>query len=335
MDQGMTIREKMETASQLEKDGRLSDAAAIYQKLFSNDPSGEKVIGRLLVLYRQLKDYKKELSVLNDAIAAYRQQQKSAREKWIQSHPKAASAGRSILRQLEKTGEAVTGLGENHVVERWMKRKQLVTSRITGVKVKKAADPGKVKKVSAPQHKAKTLPPRQSKSEEKQRQRQEAAAIRKKAAQDRKETIARKKREERERKAAEASLRKEKQAQKKAEAVRKRAEADRKKAEAKGHPLLFVVILRYLVPLEEIDAVLKQHMAYLDKHYKNGDFLVSGRQVPRTGGVILARAKNRNAVEKTIEQDPFIKRKLASAEIIAFTASQSAKGLDGWLHIFT
>ena len=76
---------------------------------------------------------------------------------------------------------------------------------------------------------------------------------------------------------------------------------------------------------------MKQHMAYLDKYYVKGDFLVSGRQVPRTGGIILARGKDRNAVEKTIRQDPFVKRKLASADIIEFSPSQSGKGLEEWL----
>src|SRR5882762_8022118 len=170
MESSMTIGKKMEAAHELEKAGRLSDAAAIYQKLFNSDPTSEQVIGRLLVMYRKLKDYRKELSVLNDAIAAYQKRQKAAREKWIQSHPKAASAGRSMLRQLEKTGNAVIGLGENHAVERWMKRKQLVTSRITGKKTKETRNPGKSKKVSAPQKKAKVLQPRQTKAGEKQRQ---------------------------------------------------------------------------------------------------------------------------------------------------------------------
>src|SRR5438132_128033 len=131
MELSKTTGEQMAAARQLENGGRFSDAAAIYQKLFNRDPADQQAIARLLLIYRKLKDYRKELSVLNDAIAAYQRRQKAAREQWIQSHPKAASAGRSMLRQLEKGGNAVIGRGGNPMVERWLKRKDLVTGRIT------------------------------------------------------------------------------------------------------------------------------------------------------------------------------------------------------------
>ncbi len=117
---------------------------------------------------------------------------------------------------------------------------------------------------------------------------------------------------------------------------RKRIEQEKKKAaaaerEAKAHPSLFIVSLRYLVPVERIDAVMEQHVAFLDKHFARGEFLVSGRQVPRTGGIILARGKDRTTVERIMQQDPFVKKKLASVDIVEFRASKMAKGLQGWL----
>ena len=77
---------------------------------------------------------------------------------------------------------------------------------------------------------------------------------------------------------------------------------------------------------------MKQHVGYLNKHFDKGDFLASGRQVPRTGGIILARARDRGALEKTIKQDPFVKGKLASVDIIEFTANKVGKGLQRWLN---
>ena len=61
--------------------------------------------------------------------------------------------------------------------------------------------------------------------------------------------------------------------------------------------------------------------------YDNGDFLVSGRQVPRTGGIIIARGKDRDKVERLMNNDPFVKKKFASMDIVEFTASQTGKGL--------
>ncbi|MBS1605404.1 MAG: hypothetical protein JST42_22260 [Bacteroidetes bacterium] len=94
---------------------------------------------------------------------------------------------------------------------------------------------------------------------------------------------------------------------------------------------MFVVSLRYLVPLAKIDAMMEKHVAFLDKHFAAGDFLVSGRKVPRTGGIIIARGKDRAAVERIMKQDPFRKGKLASVDIVEFVASKMGKKLKGWL----
>ena len=98
---------------------------------------------------------------------------------------------------------------------------------------------------------------------------------------------------------------------------RKKAEAEeREKAIADRQPSLFVIILRYIVALEKIDSAMKQHITYLNKHYATGDFLVSGRQVPRTGGIIIARAGGREAVEKIVKQDPFVKNNKGDLDFI-------------------
>lgn len=54
---------------------------------------------------------------------------------------------------------------------------------------------------------------------------------------------------------------------------------------------MFVIELVYKVPLTEIDAHMKAHMAFLNKYYASGHFLVSGRKIPREGGIILATGR--------------------------------------------
>lgn len=53
---------------------------------------------------------------------------------------------------------------------------------------------------------------------------------------------------------------------------------------------MFIVSLTYHASLEQIDAYLAEHVAFLKEQYAQGHFLASGRKVPRTGGIILARA---------------------------------------------
>lgn len=87
---------------------------------------------------------------------------------------------------------------------------------------------------------------------------------------------------------------------------------------------MFVVELIYKAALPEIDAKMRSHMVFLKKHYAEGTFLVSGRKIPRDGGIILALGKSRNEIEKIMQEDPFCKHGLAEFRVIEFRASQRA-----------
>ena len=87
---------------------------------------------------------------------------------------------------------------------------------------------------------------------------------------------------------------------------------------------MFVIELVYKVELSQIDAHMKEHVAFLKKYYAAGNFLVSGRKIPRDGGVILAVGPDRDSVEAIVREDPFVSRGLADYRIIEFRASQRA-----------
>lgn len=90
---------------------------------------------------------------------------------------------------------------------------------------------------------------------------------------------------------------------------------------------MFVIELTYKVDLAEIDAAMKPHVAWLQRHYASGTFIASGRKVPRDGGIILAIAADRAAIEAIVRDDPFVARGLADARVIEFRASQRADDL--------
>ena len=73
---------------------------------------------------------------------------------------------------------------------------------------------------------------------------------------------------------------------------------------------------------------MRDHMAWLNEHYDAGRFVVSGRRIPRTGGVIIARGDDREEIEALAASDPFVTGGVATCEVIQFRASQSAPGLD-------
>jgi len=92
---------------------------------------------------------------------------------------------------------------------------------------------------------------------------------------------------------------------------------------------MFIVLLKYIKPLSEVDRFVAEHRDFLARHYASGNFLLSGRQEPRTGGVILATAATRAEVERIIENDPFHRERIADYEIVEFLPSMSAESLAG------
>lgn len=85
---------------------------------------------------------------------------------------------------------------------------------------------------------------------------------------------------------------------------------------------MFILILKYVKPLTEVDLALKEHINYLEKYYALEKFICSGRQNPRIGGVILCIAKDIDEVKTIIKDDPFYTNKLAEYEIIEFSPTK-------------
>lgn len=94
---------------------------------------------------------------------------------------------------------------------------------------------------------------------------------------------------------------------------------------------MFIIELTYRVDLARIDARMRAHMLFLEKYYKSGHFLVSGRKIPRDGGIILAVGASREAIEAIASEDPFCREGLADFRVIEFRASQRADDIDARL----
>ena len=90
---------------------------------------------------------------------------------------------------------------------------------------------------------------------------------------------------------------------------------------------MFIIELTYKVPVEKIDEHLVAHVSFLDKYYASGNFLASGRKVPRDGGVILAKAPDKITVESIISEDPFYIYSLADYRIIEFSTTKKIESL--------
>ena len=79
---------------------------------------------------------------------------------------------------------------------------------------------------------------------------------------------------------------------------------------------LFVIVIRYKVPLAQIDSALADHRGWLDKGFNDGVFILAGPQNPRTGGVIMACNITRKDLLTRLAEDPFNRLGLSDFEII-------------------
>lgn len=84
---------------------------------------------------------------------------------------------------------------------------------------------------------------------------------------------------------------------------------------------MFIAILTYRKPLDEVDRCLQAHREYLAGHYAAGDFIASGPQTPRAGGVILMKDADRAVIDSIIAHDPFNINGIADYQIVEFTTT--------------
>jgi uncharacterized protein YciI len=91
---------------------------------------------------------------------------------------------------------------------------------------------------------------------------------------------------------------------------------------------MFIVTLTYLKPVEEIDPLLPGHMAWLEKGYADGQFVASGRRIPRLGGVILARSGDEKRLMDTLAADPFAIHGAARFDVVELAVTTAVAGAE-------
>jgi uncharacterized protein YciI len=96
---------------------------------------------------------------------------------------------------------------------------------------------------------------------------------------------------------------------------------------------MFIIILKYEKPIETVMIHLDAHIKFLEKYYAIDKFICSGRQEPRTGGIILCNAEDKTEVDSIIREDPFYKNSIAKYEIIEFVPTHCAEGFKKFIGI--
>ena len=89
--------------------------------------------------------------------------------------------------------------------------------------------------------------------------------------------------------------------------------------------MLFVVLIHYTAPLDRVDAVRADHVRHLETYAARGVFHAWARRDPATGGVLIAWAPDRAALDAVVAEDPYVRAGVARAEIVVFNP-QNVRG---------
>lgn len=93
----------------------------------------------------------------------------------------------------------------------------------------------------------------------------------------------------------------------------------------------FIVEIIYKAPIDKINEVRDRHRAFLEIGYSKGIILMSGPQVPRTGGIIVARADSMEDLSEFLSDDPYRKEGVADYEFIEFTPVHHQDFMKEWI----
>lgn len=93
----------------------------------------------------------------------------------------------------------------------------------------------------------------------------------------------------------------------------------------------FIVLFVYKVPLEKILTLTDAHREYLQKGYKKGILFLSGPQVPRTGGMAIARCNSLEEIEEFFSGDPYFINSAADYRYIEFNPKSCQPFLEDWI----
>lgn len=93
----------------------------------------------------------------------------------------------------------------------------------------------------------------------------------------------------------------------------------------------FLVEINYLIPAEQLGEITPLHRTFLQTGYDKGWLLISGPRVPRTGGVMIARAPSLEELQAFLKNDPFLKRGVASYSYTEFDPVKFQPILEEWV----
>lgn len=93
----------------------------------------------------------------------------------------------------------------------------------------------------------------------------------------------------------------------------------------------FIVEIIYRAPIEKIEETRPEHRKYLKIGYNKGILLMSGPQVPRIGGIVIARSESMEKIAEFFNNDPYSLKGYAEYRYTEFQPASRQDFLKDWI----
>ncbi len=93
----------------------------------------------------------------------------------------------------------------------------------------------------------------------------------------------------------------------------------------------FVIEIIYKAPIEKIEEVLSEHREFLQTGYDKGMLLMSGPQLPRIGGIVIARAESMEQIAEFFSNDPYNQNGYVHYQYIEFNPVKRQAIMEQWV----
>lgn len=127
-------KELLKEARSQELEGKTNEAIKSYSLVISKDPLEAKAYNRLMILYRKLKEYKKELAIIKQAIGAYEKDIKDDQLTWKKANTKSAKLSLNLAKSMGLLNDKGLPVYEEPQIMTWRKRMETVQKKIKTVK---------------------------------------------------------------------------------------------------------------------------------------------------------------------------------------------------------
>ena len=110
-----------------DREGEFEDAVKAYRKFLSIHPHDVDVYNKMMRIYRDMKEYEKELKIINEAIKVFEKRQKELKPAYNKS---ITTLSKKLLKATGLADEKGNNIYQPPELIRWNKRKQTVLKRL-------------------------------------------------------------------------------------------------------------------------------------------------------------------------------------------------------------